>query len=102
MGHEFVGEVVEAGFLSVITQNEDPAPIRLDPFKRWPTRSRRMALGYGQKATIGKPRLGLLLELRCCVSEEVLSRKLRKVSDAQSSGAAQRRGFPAQTRATTV
>ena len=38
------GEVVEAGFLSCITGNQDPAPIRLDPFKRWPTRSRRMAL----------------------------------------------------------
>ncbi len=38
------GEVVEAGFLSVISGDEDPAPIRLDPFKRWPTRSRRMAL----------------------------------------------------------
>ena len=38
------GEVVEAGFLSVITENQDSAPIRLDPFKRWPTRSRRMAL----------------------------------------------------------
>ena len=38
------GEVVRAGFLSVITGNKDPAPIRLDPFKRWPTRSRRMAL----------------------------------------------------------
>ena len=38
------GEVVEAGFLSVITGNQKPAHIRLDPFKRWPTRSRRMAL----------------------------------------------------------
>ena len=38
------GAVVEPGFLSVITGNQDPAPIRLDPFKRWPTRSRRMAL----------------------------------------------------------
>ena len=38
------GEVVEAGFLSCITGNQDPAEIRLDPFKRWPTRSRRMAL----------------------------------------------------------
>jgi hypothetical protein len=38
------GEVVEPGFLSCITGNQDPAPIRLDPFKRWPTRSRRMAL----------------------------------------------------------
>lgn len=38
------GEVVEAGFLSAITGNQEPAEIRLDPFKRWPTRSRRMAL----------------------------------------------------------
>ena len=38
------GDVVQAGFLSVISGNQDPAPIRLDPFKRWPTRSRRMAL----------------------------------------------------------
>ena len=38
------GEVVEPGFLSAITGNQDPAPLRLDPFKRWPTRSRRMAL----------------------------------------------------------
>jgi len=38
------GEVVEAGFLSAITGNQDPAAIRLDPFKRWPTRSRRMTL----------------------------------------------------------
>jgi hypothetical protein len=38
------GDVVEAGFLSAITGNQDPAPIRLDPFRRWPTRSRRMAL----------------------------------------------------------
>ena len=38
------GDVVEAGFLSAITGNQDPAEIRLDPFKRWPTRSRRMAL----------------------------------------------------------
>ena len=38
------GEVVEPGFLSAITGNQDPAPIRLDPFKRWPMRSRRMAL----------------------------------------------------------
>ena len=38
------GEVVQAGFLSVITGNQEPAAIRLDPFKRWPTRSRRMAL----------------------------------------------------------
>lgn len=38
------GEIVEPGFLSAITGNQDPAPIRLDPFKRWPMRSRRMAL----------------------------------------------------------
>lgn len=38
------GDVVEPGFLSAITGNQEPAPIRLDPFKRWPTRSRRMAL----------------------------------------------------------
>lgn len=38
------GEIVEAGFPSCITGNQDAAPIRLDPFKRWPTRSRRMAL----------------------------------------------------------
>ena len=38
------GETVQAGFLSCITGNQDPASIRLDPFKRWPTRSRRMAL----------------------------------------------------------
>ncbi|MBL8815216.1 MAG: DUF1553 domain-containing protein [Planctomyces sp.] len=38
------GEVVEAGFLSAITGNQEPAAIRLDPFRRWPTRSRRMAL----------------------------------------------------------
>ena len=38
------GEVVEPGFPRVITGHQDPAPIRLDPFKRWPTRSRRLAL----------------------------------------------------------
>jgi Protein of unknown function (DUF1553)/Protein of unknown function (DUF1549) len=38
------GEAVEPGFLSAITGNEEPASIRLDPFKRWPTRSRRMEL----------------------------------------------------------
>ncbi|MCC6509760.1 MAG: DUF1553 domain-containing protein [Pirellulaceae bacterium] len=38
------GEVVEPGFLSAITGNQEPAAIRLDPFKRWPTRSRRMEL----------------------------------------------------------
>lgn len=38
------GEVVEPGFLSCITGDQQPARIRLDPFKRYPTRSRRMAL----------------------------------------------------------
>jgi hypothetical protein len=38
------GEPVRAGFPSVITGHQEPALIRLDPFKRWPTRSRRMAL----------------------------------------------------------
>ena len=38
------GAVVEPGFLSCIEGHAKPASIRLDPFKRWPTRSRRMAL----------------------------------------------------------
>ncbi len=38
------GEVVQAGFPSCITGHQKPAEIRLDPFKRWPTRSRRMTL----------------------------------------------------------
>ena len=38
------GPVVKAGFPSIITGHKKPAAIRLDPFKRWPTRSRRMAL----------------------------------------------------------
>ena len=38
------GEIIEPGFPSAITGHEEPAPIRLDPFKRWPTRGRRMAL----------------------------------------------------------
>jgi len=38
------GEVVVPGFPSAITGNQDAAAIRLDPFKRWPMRSRRMAL----------------------------------------------------------
>lgn len=38
------GEVVEPGFLSAVTGDQQPAEIRLDPFKRWPTRSRRKAL----------------------------------------------------------
>lgn len=37
-------EIVEPGFPSLITGHQDPASIRLDPFKRWPTRSRRLAL----------------------------------------------------------
>ena len=42
--HDNPGEVVVAGFPSAITGHDQPAPIRLDPFKRWPTRSRRMTL----------------------------------------------------------
>lgn len=42
--YDNAGDVVEPGFLSAITGNQAPAPIRLDPFRRWPTRSRRMAL----------------------------------------------------------
>lgn len=38
------GEVVVPGFPSVITGDQKPASIRLDPFKRWPTRSRRLSL----------------------------------------------------------
>jgi hypothetical protein len=38
------GKVVQASFLSAITGHQEPAKIRLDPFKRWPTRSRRKAL----------------------------------------------------------
>jgi hypothetical protein len=38
------GEVVTPGFPSCVTGNDAPAEIRLDPFKRWPTRSRRMVL----------------------------------------------------------
>ena len=38
------GEVVEAGFPECVTGHARAAEIRLDPFKRWPTRSRRMAL----------------------------------------------------------
>jgi hypothetical protein len=38
------GEVVEPGFPSVITGHQEAATIRLDPFKRWPTRSRRLTL----------------------------------------------------------
>ena len=42
--YDHPGEVVEPGFLSCISGHQKPAKIRLDPFKRWPTRSRRMAL----------------------------------------------------------
>ena len=42
--HDSPGEVVLAGFPSCITGHQKPAEIRLDPFKRWPTRSRRMTL----------------------------------------------------------
>jgi hypothetical protein len=42
--HDHPGAVVEPGFLSAITGNQNSAKIRLDPFKRWPTRSRRTAL----------------------------------------------------------
>jgi hypothetical protein len=52
------GEVVEPGFPRVITGHQDPAPIRLDPFKRWPTRSRRLGARDGQSA------LGLALRAR--------------------------------------
>ncbi len=38
------GAVVQPGFLSCITGNQDPAIIPLDPFKRWPTRGRRLTL----------------------------------------------------------
>ena len=38
------GKVVEPSFLSAITGHQQPAKLRLDPFKRWPTRSRRKAL----------------------------------------------------------
>lgn len=42
--YDNLGEEVLAGFPTCITGKEEPAKIRLDPFKRWPTRSRRMAL----------------------------------------------------------
>jgi hypothetical protein len=42
--HDNPGDVVTPGFPSCVTGNDDPAEIRLDPFKRWPTRSRRMVL----------------------------------------------------------
>ena len=51
-----------------------------------------MSFGDGQEAFIGKPSFGLLLELRCCVCEEVLTWELRKIHSSQSSGIAQRLG----------
>ena len=42
--YDNLGDIVQPGFLSAITGHDKPAAIRLDPFKRWPTRSRRMAL----------------------------------------------------------
>ena len=42
--YDNLGKVVQPGFLSAITGHQQPTPIRLDPFKRWPTRSRRLAL----------------------------------------------------------
>ena len=44
--YDNLGEMVEPGFLSCITGHQEAADIRLDPFKRWPTRSRRMALAH--------------------------------------------------------
>ena len=38
------GEAVEPGFPRALSGNQRPAKIRLDPFRRWPTRSRRKAL----------------------------------------------------------
>lgn len=38
------GMAVAPGFLSCITGSQDPAVIPLDPFKRWPTRNRRLTL----------------------------------------------------------
>ncbi|MEM7233929.1 MAG: DUF1553 domain-containing protein, partial [Planctomycetota bacterium] len=38
------GAAVVAGFPTCVTGKEEPAKINLDPFKRWPTRSRRLAL----------------------------------------------------------
>ena len=38
------GRSVAPGFLSCITGNQEPADIPLDPFKRWPTRNRRLTL----------------------------------------------------------
>ena len=35
---------VQPGFLSCVTGNQEPANIPLDPFKRWPTRNRRLTL----------------------------------------------------------
>jgi len=42
--HDNPGPVVQAGFPSVVTGHGKPAKLRMDPFHRWPTRSRRMAL----------------------------------------------------------
>ncbi len=39
-----LGEMIEPGFLSAMSGQAEPAEIRLDTFKRWPTRSRRKAL----------------------------------------------------------
>jgi hypothetical protein len=38
------GQVVQPTFPSAITGHQEPVQIRLDPFKRWPTRSRRKTL----------------------------------------------------------
>lgn len=37
-------KAVSPGFLSCVTGNQEPAIIPLDPFKRWPTRNRRLTL----------------------------------------------------------
>ena len=37
-------KLVQPGFLSCVTGNQDPANIPIDPFKRWPTRNRRLTL----------------------------------------------------------
>ena len=42
--HDNPGPAVKAGFPSAITGHSEPAKLRIDPFHRWPTRSRRMAL----------------------------------------------------------
>jgi Protein of unknown function (DUF1553)/Protein of unknown function (DUF1549) len=38
------GNLVQPGFLSCVTGNQEPAEIPIDPFKRWPTRNRRLIL----------------------------------------------------------